>query len=305
MTILDQNMYLGRPGALEQIYFPKAQVDRTRVRQVDVFGLGNGGYRVGKQLGGARRYQLNYIRLDYATFKTLEAYDQGHNGPGPFVFLDPAQRNLLTVNQSSATSERNNTDNFTISGSGLSMASSTAQVLRGPRSLAVTYQFGGVSTGVLSLNSPALEWAGFPVVVGRSMVLSAWVRGGGTDGIVSITPALQWYDAANAFLSTSTSGSPTATAPGSWAQAVFAATPPAGAAFCLPIFTAASSVNAGDITYYDQLMLHEGTAVDSVWSPGVGILPVSIVSLQDSFPVTAPTYREKPTLILQEVGNSG
>jgi hypothetical protein len=299
------NIYLGRPGALEIIYAPKGNIERTRVRLVDVFGLGGGGYRVSKQLGGARRYQIDYTRLTYETFKTLEAYDQGHNGVGPFVFLDPSQRNILTPNQSSATSERNDTNNFTVSGSGATIASSSTVYRRGPRSLAMTFQFAG-TTGGVACDTPALDWIGFPLVTGRNMCFSAWVLGGGTDGVMTVRATIRVYDITGTLLTTYVDLTTVVTNTSTWQQvSVQAYSPTAGQVWAIPRLEVISGVNAGDIIYMDQLNFHEGTTNDTTWSPGTGILPVSVVSLADAWPITAPTYREKPTLILQEVGNGG
>lgn len=301
----DTNLYLGRPGALEVIYAPKGNVERTRVRQVNVFGLGGGGYRVSKQLGGARRYQIDYTRLTYETFKTLEAYEQGHNGVGPFVFLDPSQRNILTPNQSSATSERNDTSNFTVSGSGATIASSSTVYRRGPRSLALTFQYDG-ATGGVACDTPAPEWTGFPLTTGRRMCFSAWVLGGGTDGAMTVRATIRLYDITGALLTTFIDLTTVTTNTGAWQQvSVQNLNPSSTQVYAIPRLDVISGVNAGDILYADQLNFHEGTVNDTTWSPGTGILPVSVVSLADAWPITAPTYREKPTLILQEVGNGG
>lgn len=304
MSVLDTNMYLGMPGRLEQIVVPKGNVDHARTRQVDIYALGNGGYRVGKLLGGTRRTVINYERLQYADFKKLEAYEQGHRGPGPFVLLDPGIRNILTVNQSSTTSDRNSVSNFTLSGSGGALASSAVIYRRGPRVLSWTASNTNPSASAILLDTPAPEWSGFPVHVGRSMVLSAYVRGGGTDGVVSVSATLRWLSEGGSTLSSNT-GTIVTTSSGSWQQVLVAATPPTSAAYVTPIFTAASGAGAGDIVYYDEMMLHEGTSVDSTWSPGGGILPVVPISLTDSWPIQAGEYRERPVLILQEVGGGG
>lgn len=304
MAVSDINMYLGSPGRLESIVVPKGTVDHPRVRQVDVYALGNGGMRVGKLLGGARRITISYQRLQYDDFKKLEAYEQGHRGPGPFVLLDPGIRNILTVNQSSTTSERNNTNNFTLSGSGGALASNATVYRRGPRTLSWTASNTNPSASAILLDTPAPEWSGFPVHVGRSMVLSAYVKGGGTDSTVSVSATMRWLSEGGSTLSSNT-GSIVVTSSGSWQQVLVAATPPASAAYVTPIFTAASGAGAGDIVYFDEMMLHEGTTVDSTWSPGGGILPVAPLSLADGWPFQAGQYRERPVFILQEVGGGG
>jgi hypothetical protein len=81
----------------------------------------------------------------------LEAFDQGAYGTGPFVYLDPSRRNMLTVNQSGATSETNDASNFTALATGGSLASELTTVKRGPRSL--KWVTGAAASPVLSLDS--------------------------------------------------------------------------------------------------------------------------------------------------------
>jgi len=304
MAVSDINMYLGAPGRLEQIVVPRGGMDRTRVRQVDVYALGNGGVRVGKLLGGARRYTISFERLTYDTFKVLEAYEQGHRGPGPFVLLDPSARNILTVNQSATTSERNNTNNFTLSGSGGALASNSTIYRRGPRTLSYTASNTNPSASAIFLDAPCSEWSGFPVQVGRAMVLSAYIKGGGTNPSITLSASMRWLSETGSTLSTNTGSTLLATS-GSWQQITTIATPPASAAFVVPIYTIASGATANSIVYFDEMMLHEGTTVDSTWSPGGGILPVVPLSLAESWPFQAGGYRDRPTFILQEVGGGG
>lgn len=301
---VDRTMLLGLPGRLEEIHLPRGNVQATRMRLVDVYALGNGGARVSKQLGGSRQYRIEYKGLFYEDFKRLEAYDQGHKGPGPFVLIDPGRRNILTVNQSATTSERNDTDNFSLAGTGAGLVSSSILYRRGPRTLAWIASAAATTATTIVLDSPAREWYGFPVHVGRDMCLSAYVRGGGTDGAVGVAASLRWLDESGATLSTST-GSTVTTSAGAWQQVLVTGDPPASAAYVTPRFALVSGIASGDIVYFDEMMLHEGTTPDSTWSPGTGILPVVPLGLEDSWPYQSPTYRDNPMLILQEVGGGG
>lgn len=112
---MDTNVYFGTPGAMLTIPQPRGGVGGSRLRLAAPFQLGSGGQQYWRTLSGKRTYQLGYESLDYGTYAQLLAFDQGHNGPGPFALLDPGQRNLLTPNQSSATSVTNDTADFTIS----------------------------------------------------------------------------------------------------------------------------------------------------------------------------------------------
>lgn len=110
----EPDIYFGSPGALAVIPHPRGGVQTTRVRSSAVFSTATGGARTSRTLDGKRRYTLNWQQLWYETYQAILAYDQGHNGPGPFVLHDPAQINWLTVNQSAATSHRYDTTGFTV-----------------------------------------------------------------------------------------------------------------------------------------------------------------------------------------------
>lgn len=100
----DTRIYLGRPGALAAIRSPRGTVESTRQRRTGTFGLGVGGVAVDQMVGGARTWTINYERLLRDDFATLQAFLDGHEGPGPFVLLDPGHRNMLPANVAAATS---------------------------------------------------------------------------------------------------------------------------------------------------------------------------------------------------------
>lgn len=295
----DVTIYFGTPGGLASLPQPRGGVRAPRLRPTYSFATGGGGTRVSKVVGGRRQYALNWESLDLDTFSTLLEYDQGHRGSGPFALLDPGQRNMLTVNQSAATSETNDADNFTVSGSGYTLTSESATYRRGPRSLKVTAAF-GAQAGTVTLDAPSTTWYGVPVVASRALVFSYYARGGGADAVVTLTPQLTWYSAAGATLST-TSGTPTATTSADWAQMYATATPPASAAYVQPsVITSAGTVSAGAVIYLDQLQLEEGST-PGTWRPGTGVMPVQVLSVVDQWPFFHPELRDGPVMVLQEV----
>lgn len=303
----DQNIYFGAPGALTILPHPRGGVKTTRSRPRQEFSLGNGEMRARSILQGSRLFELTYDNIDYATHANLLAYDQGHMGPGPFVLLDPGQRNMLTVNQSSATSQTNDATNFTVAGSGAALASTTAQVLGfpdAPRSLQWTFNFTPAASGayVLSLDPPYAGWPGVPVVSGRSLCFSCQVRGGGTDAISTIRPELRWFDVSQSFLS-STTGAPVTTASGSWAAMSVAGAPPANSVYVQPRVQYVSGAAAGGIVYLARFQLEEGATVGT-WRPGTGVSPVTVVGYNDDWPWLYPTeVRERSTFQLRQEGN--
>lgn len=238
----DVTIYFGTPGNLTTLPQPRGGVKTTRVRPTFAFGTGGGGMRVSKVVGGRRQYALNWQSLDLDTFSTLLEYDQGHRGAGPFALLDPGQRNMLTVNQSSTTSETNDADNFTVGGSGYTLTSESATYRRGPRSLKIGMAYSG-DTGTVTLDAPTSTWYGVPVVASRALVFSYWARSGDANSIRTLTPRLNWYNAAGVALST-TSGTPVVTSSASWTQMYATGTPPASAAYVQPSLRVNPFLNA-------------------------------------------------------------
>lgn len=303
MMAFDTNIYFGPPGALTTIPHPRGGVGTTRVRPRQEFLLGNGEMRTRSALRGSRLFALDWERITFDLHSTLLAYDQGHMGPGPFVFLDPGQRNMLTVNQSAATSLTNDTENFTIAGSAQAISSSATLTFGTPRSLAWTFNATSPASAasILTLDSPYAGWPGVPVVASRSLCFSCLARGGGSDAIATYVPEMLWYDSSSVLLSTST-GSAVATSSGAWATLSVAATAPSTAAFVLPRIHYQSGASFGSIGYFTQFQLEEGTTVGT-WRPGTGILPVTVVGYIDKWPwLYATEVREGPAFLLRQDG---
>lgn len=297
----DTRLYFGRPGNLAALRSPKGTVSANRQRRISTFELGVGGTSVDQMVGGARTYVISYEQLTRADWNTLEAYAQGHEGPGPFALLNPGERNRLPANMSGATSVTNNTDNFSIAGSGCTIASSDTYADAGPRSLAWTFANG--SPGASAALTP--DWPssvfphGVPAVVGQSVCFSCHVRGGGTDAIVTYTPQLIYRDITGAVLST-TFGSSVASASGAFAQMFVTAVAPASTVYADWKVNYTSGVSAGSIGYFRRFMLNEGTTPDVAWAPGTGVWPVRFGELPDAWPFLSPELRERPSVALLE-----
>lgn len=296
----DDALYFGRPGVLVTLPEPKGGREITRLRRRSRFDLGSGGVRTATIVGGKRQFTLNWNNLDYATFATLEAFDQGLQGQGPFVYLDPSRRNMLTENQSGATSVTNDSSNFTVAGSGGRLTSSTT-AKRGPRSLRWNFDFSNPPDGAtLTLDSPSVDFPGIPVAI---RPYSFGFQSQAVGGAITLTARLTWLDSSGVALSTVT-GSPVSVPVGVWTPVkVINQAPPAGAAYCNASVTAsAGTIAAGESVRLDELQLVEGVDVDAAWAPGTGVLPVDVVSLSESPPWGFTQYRAGPVLVLQEVG---
>jgi hypothetical protein len=300
----DTRIWFGRLGAMAAIVHPKGVFSADRERSIDRFQLGDGGYRLDQMIGGSRSYVIPYGGLTREAFGTLQAFADGHEGPGPFVLLDPGQRNMLTPNVSAATSVTNGTDNFTVAGSGCTIASSATYTDAGPRTLAWTFNFSAPGTGAaLTIDWPSSTFRyGVPAVSGRALCFSFQVRGGGTDAVVTYTPRIAWRSATGALIST-TSGSTVASAAATWSDrpATFVTgSPPAGAVYADPCVAYTSGVSAGSIGYFRRFMLNEGATPDATWMPGTGVWPVKVTGLDDRWAGQWPEYRDSPGFTLQE-----
>lgn len=299
---MDNTIYFGAPGALVPLYQPSGGVDGARLRQVASFGTGTGGMRVGKTVNGVRTYQLNYGGLDYSNFALLEAYDQGHMGPGPFVLLDPARRNLLTANQSASGAVTNDaTDFLVVADSGQVVTADLQLPGNTPRSIKWLANAGAPVVAQLQLSSASAEWPGIPVV-SRPYSWSFWALGGGSDAIVDFVQGLMWLNSYGVLISTTTGPTKTTS---TTAQLVKQENviPPAGAVYVVPTITmTGSTISLGTQLNFWGFQMNEGSFVDSVWTPGTGVMPVQVMSMADHWVQNVPTYRQSNTLVLQEVG---
>jgi hypothetical protein len=254
-------VYIGRPGSLAALRSPLKGV-RARVHRPGRLKETLGGGRAADYAPRVlREWQMNWAALPHDDQAALLAYFAGHNGPGPYAFLDGAERNLLTPNQSAATSVYNDTSGFTAAGTGETLASSTALYERGPRSLAWSLP-ASVTGGILTLDGPVADWYGIPCVPGQTYRLQARVRGGGTDGVVDITAKLRWLDAACVKAAT---------------------TCPAGAVYLQPRFdVTAATVTATGTVYLDKLMVSMPTTLDpgTTWAAGLGVARVTLPQME-------------------------
>lgn len=300
--MVDSNIYFGTPGNLITLVNPKGGISAQRIRDTATMQLGSGGVSVWKLLGGKRTYQILYQGLDYASFATLLAYEQGHNGTGPFAVLDPGQRNSLTANQSAATSETNDTSNFTVAGSGGTITSDSTLFLRGPRSLKWSWSVTNPSNGAtLTLNPPAAEWPGTPVAL-RPYTFWFYARAAAGSGPVSFQPKVAYLTPASS-ANGSTTGSLTAATSAAWTLFALTDTPPANTAYAnYSVVGSAGTITAGEAVNFDEFQVNEGSAADTTWAPGTAIVPVMFTAMADQQPFLDPQYRSVPVATLQEVG---
>lgn len=297
----DTSIYFGRPGQLAAITHPKGIFGATRQRLLDVFELGAGGARIDQMVGGARTYSIPYEGLTTAAFWRLQAFADGMEGPGPFALLDPGQRNMLPADMAGATSVTNGTDNFSVAGSGCVIGSSSLYADAGPRTLRWTFNNGFPTTAAaLTPVWPSSTFAyGVPVVLGRPLCFSTYVRGGGTDQVVTYTPQIVWRTATGTVVSTS-DGTPTVSDNVDFVRMFATGTPPATAVYADWKISYTSGVSSGSIGFWRRFMLNEGSTPDTTWAPGTGVWPVKITTLDEMWLGRFSDFRAGPAFGLRE-----
>lgn len=293
---MDPATYFGLPGQLFKLYDPTGGVVATRDVGTSIFITGSNGARVDKAYGGNRTMVLNYGALGRENFESLNAFQQGHKGPGPFVLLDPGRRNMLTVNQSSATSASNDTREFTVSGVGGSLSSDNSLITPFPKTLKWSFSTTTPAAAKLSLDKPskAPGWYGMPVMQ-RPYVFWCMVIGGPIDLTLTIT----WYNLAGASVGTSTTTITTSAT--NWKQPFATGTPPVGGVWALcTVDPVVATITAGETVNFSSFMMHEGTSPEN-WAPGTGIYPVQVMGMPEKYGYAESGMLVGPTMVLQEV----
>lgn len=90
-----QPMYLGKPGAMQNLGLPQAGYNSTGGRGEAVHPLINGGTAVTRVPKTKRLWQIPAATLTEDAVNQLLAFYAGTMGRGPFVLVDPAWRNKL------------------------------------------------------------------------------------------------------------------------------------------------------------------------------------------------------------------
>jgi len=297
----DTSVYLGRPGFLEKIQIPRSGLQSTVQRSANTYQLASGGARGDRLLHGRRKYQLSYGGLGYQTFEQIASYVEGLMGPGPFILLDPGQRNMLSRNQSATTGHTNGTDGWHVSNTadiGLAVATGMGSH---PGALRVNWKTNTPAAPTVYFDAPASDWFGTVPCALRPHSFGFWINGGVGSSTVQAT--IVYMDAAGATLST-TFGTAVASVVGSWSLVkVENVLPPAGTVYVSArLFGTSATIAATEFLLVSHAILNEGATLDSPWTPGTGIYPVMLVSQDDAQPGYDPAYRTSHSLVLQEIG---
>jgi hypothetical protein len=285
--------YLGPPNRLFALQAPLRGIEVSPVRAGGTRRLLSGG-AAADTLGRRRRqFTMSWTWLPDAVFATLEGLATGVYGPGPFLLVDPARRNLLPDNIAAPTSPRADTFGWGVSAGTLaSVATPTPLAGRrviswspGTTAAGNAVLFGVDAARILADAAPAIQGVQY-TAQGQNRLVS----GTGTTAM-----RLGWYTAAGT-LASSTSGTSAALSTSAWTRQSATGSPPATGLYVMPALEIPAG-GAGQVVACDAWQLElGGSATD--WTRGTGTPRVMIDQLTDSYPLVG---HHDVTLTLVEV----
>lgn len=300
----DPPIYFGYPGAYVTLPWPKGGLGAPVDRTVFDFTNGVGGHQVSTLVGTSRSYALSWTALHQSTFDLVSMYAYGHQGVGPFAIIDPSRPNLLTPNQSSATSVWHDTTDLLLGSTHQGVISSNTNPTwyhrpLGRRSIKWTGFIGTLdATAIITPTLPYFAWFGTPVVAGLPYVFYYWATPDpATDVSVTMDCQIVWKNSAGGVISTTSLG---ATAVTAWHQMIASGIAPAGAAFAVPqVVLTTSSCTTATVIYVDEMNFEQTDTVHD-WAPGTGCAAVGITGWTENVPFDAE-FRLGPVLNLREL----
>lgn len=270
--------YLGPAGGLVPLPEPEAPLPVQPVRLGGTHQLLSGS-SVRDTLGYSRRYDLTWTTLDLTSYGLLEGFAYGGSGiTGPYLLLDPEQRNYLNNANSGAVAS-----SFGVSNSG-GIANPTIA------NIAPTY-WGSLYTSAMTVRTnQALTSSQFqyvspryvPVYPGLTYTFSAQAAKY-TGGIAGLQLNVVQFDKTLTYIS-ETSNTLTALSSTGGYSLSHTVTTVATAAYLLPRLRF-SSADGDDTAVVWALQLERGSSA-STFAPGAGVPYVTVDSLTSSTPVS-------------------
>jgi hypothetical protein len=269
--------WLGRAGALQQIRTPSPDYSAPRIRLGGTHELLAGLVR--DTIGYRRQFSLRFpVDLTAEQYSVLETL---YELPGPYRYLDPTRRNLLTANQSSGTDALRDTTGLLARFQG-TLVSDTAQARSGLRAAKwdTVTALSATNRGVYCYTSatvPDRTWAA--ILPSTTYTASVYARASAT---VSMYAAIDWMDAGGAIISTSF-GSSANPGTGNWSSRfTVTATSPSSAAYAIPALLNQATTAGAVQVWADEWQLQEG-ATATTWVLGTGVPVVTIDTLEPDY----------------------
>jgi hypothetical protein len=179
--------WLGKPCTLTQIKMPDRDYSRTGGDHFTEHDLLDG-IAASRGLHYRRSWNMQYSWLHPDAASILMEYVTRQRGIGPFVFIDPHIKNVLTPNQASGTDALVDTEGFSVSGSGEELSSSDDWAAQGVRSLLWTFSLPVTGGGILTLDSPTGLY-GWASPAGQDWAFSGVLRSANEAGL-TVQPRL-------------------------------------------------------------------------------------------------------------------
>jgi hypothetical protein len=268
--------YLGYAGALAQLPSPAPGYEPVDVLRGGTHELLAGG-NVRDRFGVRRRFTLIWPATsddNYALLRTLARF------PGPYRYLDPLERNLLTANQSSGTDDRSAAEGFSAHTQG-SVSSSTGFARSWTRSLAwnTVTSLSATGRGIrLYTINPGVDASWAAVRPSTQYTLSGYLR---ASAAVSMQALFDWHDYAGTYISTSVGSAVAVSTANFNTRVTLTATSPPTAAYGIGAWVNTTTPGTTITVYFDELQLEEAAAA-STFRLGAGTPLVSVDSLGHS-----------------------
>jgi hypothetical protein len=197
----DPVLWLGKPDDLVQIKMPDRDYSRPGDDHFVTHDLLDG-FATSRMLHYRRTWNLPYTWLYPDAASTLMEFVTRQRGIGPWVFIDPHIRNVLTPNQASGTDALLSTEGFAVTGTGEELSSSSGYAVRGTRSLLWTFTEPVTGDGgVLKITAPH-DLTGWVTPPEHNWVFSGSVRSFFES--MDVRPRLVWFNNVGGIISSVT-----------------------------------------------------------------------------------------------------
>jgi hypothetical protein len=291
---------LGYPGALQALPSPApgyAPVDEVRGGTHELLS----GAQVRDRIGVRRRWTLSWPAItddQWALIRSLVRL------PGPFRYLDPLERNMLTPNQSTGSDELRTIVGAMARFQG-TLSSSTAQFRNWTRAFAWNTVTNLTITGrgiYLYTSDTAVDGTWTAVRPSVQYTASGYLR---ATSAVSMQAGIDWMTSAGAFISPSLGTGAAVSTANFNTRFTVTATAPSNAAYGIPFFINTSTPGTTLTVYLDEAQMEEAGSA-AAFRLGVGTPWVSVESLGHNIVLaegnTTGAALHECELVLIEVG---